>query len=124
MSMRRKHNTELGIVELAVDPADVDRPTYPVTIRLSRALTPWEVAGLAVVAPGVRAEGDAIVVPDARLDDVAREHEAWAERLEQARSRADELEGESWVADHRRVDRQSRHGSHLRSQQADDRGLH
>ncbi|MDR7254425.1 hypothetical protein J2X46_003418 [Nocardioides sp. BE266] len=124
MPIRRKHRTELGIMELAVDPADVDRRTYPVTIRLSRPLTDWEVAGLAAVEPGLHAVGDAIVVPDARLDDVARERDAWNARLERAQSLADELEGESWVADHRRVDRQSRHGSHLRSQQADDRGLH
>lgn len=76
------------------------------------------------MVPGLRAEGDAIVVPDARLDDVAREHEEWAGRLERAQALADELEGGSWIADHRRVDRQTRHGSHLRSQQADDRGLH
>jgi hypothetical protein len=124
MSMRRKHKTELGIAELAVDPADVDRRTYPVTIRLTRPLTPWEIEALATLVPGLRAEDDAIVVPDARLDDVAREHEAWLGRLERARALADELEGESWIADHRRVDRQIRHGSHLRSQQADDRGLH
>ncbi len=124
MSMRRKHKTELGIVELAVDPADVDRRTYPVRIRLTRPLTPWEVESLATVEPGLRAEGDAIVVPDARIDDVAREHAAWQARLERAQSLADELEGENLVADHRRVDRQARHGSHLRSQQADDRGLH
>ena len=124
MSMRRKHKTELGIVELAVDPADVDRRTYPVRIRLSRPLTPWEVDSLATVEPGLRVEGDAIVVPDARIDDVAREHAAWQARLERAQSLADELEGENLVADHRRVDRQARHGSHLRSQQADDRGLH
>jgi hypothetical protein len=124
MSMRRKHKTELGIAELAVDPADVDRRTYPVTIRLTHPLTPWEIEALATLVPGLRAEDDAIVVPDARLDDVAREHEAWLGRLERARALADELEGESWIADHRRVDRQIRHGSHLRSQQADDRGLH
>ena len=124
MSMRRKHKTELGIVELAVDPADVERRTYPVRIRLTRPLTPWEVEGLAVVAPGLRAEGDALVVPDSRLDDVAREHEQWVVRLERAQSIGDELEGESWVADHQRMDRQSLHGSHLRSQQSDDRGMH
>ena len=33
-------------------------------------------------------------------------------------------EGETWIADSRRLDEQARHGSHLRSQQADDRGLH
>ena len=124
MSMRRKHKTELGIVELAVDPADVDRRTYPVRIRLTRPLTSWEVEGLATVVPGLRADGDAIVVPDARLDDVAREREEWAFRLERVQTLADELEGENLVADHRRVDRQARHGSHLWSQQADDRGLH
>lgn len=120
----RRHRPDLGIVELAVDPADVDRDTYPVTIRLTRTLTPYEVSGLAAIEPGLRAEGDAIVVPGARLDDVARECETWVSRLERVQSRADELEGETWIADSRRLDEQARHGSHLRSQQADDRGLH
>ena len=120
----RRHRTALGIVELAVDPADVDRDTYPVTIRLTRALTAYEVSGLAAIEPGVSAEGASIVVPGARLDDVTRECGTWAGRLERVQSRADELEGETWIADSRRIDEQSRHGSHLRSRQADDRGLH
>ncbi|CUR59187.1 hypothetical protein NOCA1170105 [metagenome] len=124
MSMRRKHKSDLGILELAVDPAAAERRNHPVRIRLTRPLTPWEVEGLAVVVPGVRAEGDCVVVPDARLEDVAREHEQWLTRLERAQSIGDELEGESWVADHHRVDRQTRLGSHMRSQQADDRGMH
>jgi hypothetical protein len=124
MATGRRHHTDLRIVELAVDPADVDRDTYPVTIRLTRPLTAYEVSGLAAMEPGLSAEGNAIVVPDARLDDVARECDTWSRRLEQAQSRADELAGEALVADSRRVDEQARHGSHLRSQQADDRGLH
>ena len=114
----------LGIVELAVDPADVDRETYPVRIRLTRQLTPWEVDGLAAAEPGLRSEGDAIVVPSARLDDVAREVETWTARLERVQTRADELEGETWMADELRLAEQVRHGSHLRSQQVNDRGLH
>lgn len=124
MAMGRRQHTDLGIVELAVDPADVDRDTYPVKIRLTRALTAYEVSGLAAMEPGLKTEGDAIVVPSARLDDVARECDTWASRLERVQSRADELEGETWIADSRRLDEQSRHGSHLMSQQADDRGLH
>jgi hypothetical protein len=55
---------------------------------------------------------------------VARDCDTWSSRLERVQSRADELEGETWIADSRRIDEQARHGSHLRSQQADDRGLH
>ncbi|MBC2934562.1 hypothetical protein [Nocardioides sp. zg-1228] len=120
----RKHRPALGIVELAVDPADVDRETYPVRIRLTRPLTTYEVDGLASAEPGLRSEGDAIVLPAARLDDVAREVDSWITRLEQVQARADELEGGTLVADHRRLEEQTRHGSHLRSQQVDDRGLH
>lgn len=120
----RKHRPDLGIVELAVDPADVDRETYPVRMRLTRPLTPYEVDGLAVSEPGLRSEGDAIVLPRARLDDVAREVDQWTARLERVQARADELEGEAWMADERRLAEQGRHGSHLRSQQVDDRGLH
>lgn len=124
MATGRRHHTDLRIVELAVDPADVDRDTYPVRIRLTRPLTAYEVSGLAAMEPGLRADGDAIVVPSARLDDVARECDTWAHRLERVQSRADELEGEALAADSRRIDEQARHGSHLLSQQADDRGLH
>lgn len=124
MKRQPRNQPELAIVELAVDPADVDRPTYPVRIRLTRPLTPYEADGLAMMEPGLRAEGDAIVVPDTRLDDVARDHDAWSSRLERIHSRAGELEGQTLLADSRRLDGQDRHGSHLRSQQADDRGLH
>jgi hypothetical protein len=124
MTVRRKHRADLGIVELAVDPADVDRDTYPVRIRLTRPLTPYEVDSLAASEPDLRCEGDALVLPAARLDDVARDIALWHLRLEQAQSRADEREGEVLVADHRRVEAQNRHGSHLLSQQTDDRGLH
>ncbi|GAA1450923.1 hypothetical protein GCM10009641_84390 [Mycobacterium cookii] len=124
MAAGRRHHTDLRILELAVDPADVDRETYPVRIRLTRPLTTYEVSGLAAMEPGLSTDGDAIVVPAARLDDVARECDTWARRLERVQSRAEELEGEAWVADSRRVDEQARHGSHLRSQQSDDRGLH
>ena len=67
--MTRRHRPALGIVELAVDPADVDQETYPVRIRLTRPLTAYEAEGLASVEPGIRSEGDAIVLPAARLDD-------------------------------------------------------
>jgi hypothetical protein len=124
MAMGRRNHTDLGIVELAVDPADVDRDTYPVKIRLTRALTTYEVSGLAEMEPAIATEGDAIVIPRARLDDVAREHDLWVSRLERVQSRGEELEGETWVADSRRLDEQARHGSHLQSQQTGDRGLH
>lgn len=124
MAGRRRGKPALAIVELAVDPADVDEKTYPVRIRLTRPLTPYEAEGLAEMEPRLRTEGDAIVVPDTRLDDVAREHDSWASRLERVQSRASELEGETWIANSRRLDGQDRHGSHMMSQQADDRGLH
>ena len=121
---RRTRRVELAIVELAVDPSDVDSETYPVRIRLTRPLTPYEAEGLAMIEPTLRCEGDAIVVPDANLDDIARAHETWTVRLERVQTRAGELEGATRVADHRRIDAQDRHGSHLLSQSADDRGLH
>ena len=120
----RRHRPALGIVELAVDPADVDQETYPVRIRLTRPLTAYEAEGLASVEPGLRSEGDAIVLPAARLDDVARDVDTWSARLERVQTRAEQLEGETLVADQRRVDDHARHGSHLRSQQVNDRGLH
>jgi len=121
---RHRSKPRLGIVELAVDPADVDRDRYPVRIRLTRPLTPFEMDGLAVAEPGMHVEGDALVVPDARLDDIAHDRREWAGRLERVESLAGEREGESMVADHRRVEEQTRHGSHLGSQHEHDRGLH
>ena len=96
-----------------MDPADVDQETYPVRIRLTRPLTTYEAEGLASVEPGLRSEGDAIVLPAARLDDVARDVDTWSARLERVQTRADQLEGETLVADQRRVDEHARHGSHL-----------
>lgn len=121
---RRRRKPRLGIVELAVDPADVDRERYPVRIRLTRALTSWEADGIAVAEPGLRVDGDSIVVPDARLDDIARAHDEWANRLERIESLAGELEGESLIAAQRRVDEQERHGPPLGSQHEATRGLH
>lgn len=120
----RRHKPDLGIVELAVDPADVDRETYPVRIRLTRPLTTYEADGLASAEPGIRSEGDAIVLPAARLDDVARDVDTWAARLERVQTRADQLEGETLMADQRRFDDHARHAPHLESQQVNDRGLH
>ena len=120
----RKHKAALGIVELAVDPADVDRETYPVRIRLTRPLTTYEAEGLASVEPGLRTEGDAIVLPAARLDDVARDVDTWSSRLERVQTRAGQLEGEALVADQRRLEDHVRHAPHLESQQVDSRGLH
>ena len=120
----RRHRPDLGIVELAVDPADVDRETYPVRIRLTRPLTAYEADGLESVSPGLRSEGDAIVLPAARLDDVARDVDTWAARLERVQTRADQLEGETLMADQRRFDDHARLGPHLESQQVNNRGLH
>ncbi|NPC44449.1 hypothetical protein [Nocardioides sp. zg-1230] len=120
----RRHRPDLGIVELAVDPADVDRETYPVRIRLTRPLTAYEADGLESVEPGLRSEGDAIVLPAARLDDVARDVDTWAARLERVQTRADQLEGETLMADQRRFDDHARHAPHLESQQVNNRGLH
>ena len=124
MPSRRTRKVELAIVELAVDPSDVDSETYPVRIRLTRPLTTYEAEGLAMIEPALRCEGDAIVVQGATLDDVARAHVSWAARLERVQTRAGELEAATLVADHRRIDAQTRHGSHLLSQSADDRGMH
>ena len=124
MTTRRRQRTPLGITELAVDPADVDAERYPVRIRLTRPLTAAEAESLAVAEPGLRTEGDAIVVPRARLDDVAHDHDDWVARLERLETMAREREGEAWIADDARVTEQERHGSHLRSQQIGDRGLH
>jgi hypothetical protein len=120
----RRKKPHLGIVELAVDPADVDRERYPVRIRLTRPLTSYEADGLAVASPGTQVDGDTLVVPDAKLDDIAHEQATWASLLERVESLGDELEGENLVADHRRIEEQARHGSHLTGQHENDRGLH
>lgn len=124
VSTRNKSRPALGIVELAVDPGDVDEDRYPVRIRLTRPLTSYEADHLSAGEAGVRAEGDAIVLEHARLDDVARDHQRWSQRLERAESLGAEQEGEVMVADQRRIDEQVRHGSHLRSQHVNNRGLH
>ena len=91
---RRRRRAELAIVELAVDPSDVDSGTYPVRIRLTRPLTPYEAEGLAMIEPDLRCEGDAIVVNHATLDDVARAHETWAARLERVPESRVEVSGD------------------------------
>jgi hypothetical protein len=124
MTTRRRNRARLEIVELAVDPADVDAERYPVRIRLTRPLTPHEAESLAVVDPDLRSDGDSIVVSRARLDDVAHDHATWAGRLERLESLARERDGETWMADDHRVSEHERQGSHLRSQHVHDRGLH
>ena len=74
--MTRRHRPALGIVELAVDPADVDQETYPVRIRLTRPLTAYEAEGLASVEPGSGARGRDRAAGGA-LDDVARDVDTW-----------------------------------------------
>lgn len=96
MNMFHRSPDPLSIRELAVDPADVDRETYPVTIRLNRPLTSQEVTALAADdGPAVRPDGDSIVVPDAKLDDVAHGHADWLRRLERAEAIAHQQQGEA-----------------------------
>ena len=80
----RRQSPELAIAELAVDPTDVDRETYPVRIRLTRSMTPHEQAALTPLAAGAELEESAILLPEAKLDDVAHEIHLWAHRIEQA----------------------------------------
>lgn len=77
MNLLNRHPIELTITELAVDPGDVDRETYPVRIRLSRALSHDEGVALAELAPGTEIEEGAFVVPDTKLDDIAHAHGEW-----------------------------------------------
>ena len=113
-SRRRNHASDpLRLRELAVDPADVDRDRYPVTIRLSRRMTDHEIQALAAIDPGVRALGDVIVVDDAKLDDIAHAHGEWTTRLESVEARGEELAGEYMIADQRRADSVEASGSHL-----------
>ncbi len=93
-SAARQH-TPLTITELAVDPADVDETTYPVRVRLSRQLTGHEVQALAQIVPGAGIEGDALVLPDTSLDDVAHSAEEWTRLLERAESLGEGRDGES-----------------------------
>jgi hypothetical protein len=124
VSTRKRKRPALAIAELAVDPADVDEGRYPVRIRLTRSLTPFEADRFAADEPDLRTEDDAIVVPHSKLDDVARDYQAWMHRLERVEALGLEQEGEALVADQRRADERVRHGSHLRSQHVNDRGLH
>lgn len=121
---RHRPSAPLAVRELAVSPGDVDRDRYPVRIRLTRPLTEHEGRALASLDTSVLPEGDAIVVPEARLDDIAHDHAEWSRRLETVERVGEELEGAEQVADQRRLEAQSRHGSHLESQQVNDRGLH
>lgn len=124
MSRTSRNPTPLGVRELAVDPADVDRETYPVRIRLNRRLTAHEASALAGIDHHLVIEADAVVLPDAKLDDVARAHAEWTRRLEAVERLGEERAGEALMADHRRVDERTRQGSHLASQHINDRGLH
>lgn len=94
----RTRRPDLAVRELAVDPADVDRDRYPVRIRLTRALTPHEAQAMSTVDPAVHVEGDALLVPDGKLDDIAHDHAAWIARLERVERMGEELEGEELVA--------------------------
>jgi hypothetical protein len=85
----------LTITELAVDPADVDRSTYPVRLRLSRRLAPHETEALETLLPHAQVEQQSILVDEASLDDVAHDIGTWnlaverAERIAEERSGAD-----------------------------------
>jgi len=109
----KKQTIPLRIRELAVDPDDVDRETYPVRLRLSRVLTPNEARALATVAPAARAEGDAVLLPDAKLDDIAHEHTEWTARLEQVETMAAEMDGSDALSAQRDHDDRLAAGSHL-----------
>jgi len=87
----------LRIVELAVDPADVDRTTYPVTMRLNRPLSAYEVQALAASDPSLAVGTDSFVLPEAQLDDVARSVDEWHARLQRAQAVGEELVGEEQV---------------------------
>jgi len=88
-----KHHPALTITELAVDPADVDEDTYPVRIRLSRPVSAQEARALAALAPEAAIEHDSVVLPQARLDDVAHDSHEWEQRLEQAESMGQGMTG-------------------------------
>lgn len=115
MSLFRKSSIPLQIRELAVDPADVDEETYPVRLRLSRALTLHEAEALATASPELRAEGDAVVVPDARIDDIAHDLHDWAAKLESAEQMAAQMEGQDAIAAHQQ-------GQDFQTSQADGSG--
>jgi hypothetical protein len=89
------HHGGLTITELAVDPADVDRTTYPVRLRLSRRLAPHESDALATLLPRASVEEQSIVLDEANLDEVAHDIGRWnlaverAERIAEERSGAD-----------------------------------
>ena len=93
-NLSRSHPA-LTITELAVDPADVDEDTYPVRIRLSRAVSPQEARALATLAPEARVDADSVVLPRATLDDVAHDAHVWEQRLEQAESLGQATSGEA-----------------------------
>jgi hypothetical protein len=83
------------IIELAVDPADVDRASYPVTLQLDRALTEPEIETLNLSHPELRMEDHArVVVPEAKLDDVAHGIHDWNSEFERIHAAAEQLEGE------------------------------
>ncbi len=103
----------LFIRELAVDPADVDQATYPVTLRLSRPLSANEMTALATLDSECRPTGDSIVIPGARLDDVAHAQADWVLRLETVQRVADEIAGEELLADQRRDEHQQATGVHI-----------
>ncbi len=86
-------SAELSITELAVNPADVDRSTYPVRLRLSRRLKPHEIEALAGLMTGATIEKRSLVLPEASLDDVAREVVHWNYLLGEATRIGDERSG-------------------------------
>ena len=90
---RARNHTALTITELAVDPADVDEETYPVRLRLSRTLTPHEARALGEIVPQARVEPESVVLPEARLDDVAHAAEEWSRLLERAETLGGGMDG-------------------------------
>lgn len=86
-------SADLTITELAVDPADVDRSTYPVRLRLSRRLKPHEIEALTELMTGATVEKKSLLLPEASLDDVAREVANWNRILGEAIRIGDERSG-------------------------------
>lgn len=89
----------LAIRELAVHPGDLDQETYPVQIRLTRALSPHEAQSLAEAlaqqVPLAQVADDHVVVPHATLDAVALTLGDWTRHLETAEQLGAALDKES-----------------------------
>lgn len=100
------------ITELAFDPAHIDRPNYPVTLRLSRPLTRPEAQSLSQRHPGLAVADGAVVVPDGHVDELAHHIHDWNRELERAQAAAAQEAGEH---DLRRREVEARRNLHANS---------